>query len=75
MSLAQRINEFRREVYGEHGAVALATALNLPVETWLNYERGVTMPADVLLDFLEITNADPRWLATGEGGAILVRDV
>ena len=44
-----------------------ATALGLPEATWLNYERGVTMPAVILLEFLELTGASPHWLLTGEG--------
>ena len=36
-------------------------------ETWRNYEGGVTMPAWVLLRFLEFTGANPNWLLTGQG--------
>ena len=74
-SLARRICEIRQYVYGDNGAQAIASALNLPVETWLNYERGITMPADILLAFMELTNADPRWLATGEGDLISLRQI
>ena len=42
-------------------------ALGLPARTWLNYEGGVTMPATVLLSFLDLTGADPHWLLTGQG--------
>ena len=72
-SLAQRLCEIRHDLYGEHGAEALARALNVPIQTWLNYERGVTMPAVVLLEFLEVTEADPHWLLTGEGNPISAR--
>jgi len=72
-SLAQRLCEIRHDLYGERGAQALARALSLPIQTWLNYERGVTMPADVFLEFLEITRADPHWLLTGEGDPISAR--
>jgi hypothetical protein len=72
-SLAQRLCEIRYDLYGEQGAHALARALSLPLQTWLNYERGVTVPADVLLEFLEITRADPHWLRTGDGDRLLAQ--
>ena len=34
--------------------------------TEYNYETGVTVPADVLLAFLDNTGVDPHWLMTGE---------
>ena len=64
--LAARLHEVREELYGRDAA-ALAAALGLPEATWLNYERGVTMPAVILLEFLELTGASPHWLLTGEG--------
>ncbi len=66
-SLARRICEVRRDLYGEYGTDTLATALKIPSQTWCNYERGVTMPADIMLEFLNITGTDPHWLLTGEG--------
>jgi hypothetical protein len=38
--------------------------------TWRNYERGITMPAEVLLEFMMLTGADPDWLLTGDGERI-----
>ena len=38
-----------------------------PPRTWYNYETGVTVPAEVLLGFIEQTGANPIWLLTGEG--------
>jgi hypothetical protein len=72
-TLARRIREIRHDLYGENGLTALAEALSLPTRTWLNYEQGVTMPADVLLQFLEVTGTDPHWLLTGEGDRALTR--
>ena len=66
-ALSQRIRQVRNDLYGENGIEALALALNIPVQTWLNYERGITMPAEVLLEFLEVTGTDPHWLLTGHG--------
>jgi hypothetical protein len=67
VALAGRVREVRRELYGESGAPMLAEALGLPTRTWLNYEVGVTIPAEVILRFIEVTGADPHWLLTGLG--------
>jgi hypothetical protein len=71
--LACRIREIRQDFYGKHGLPVLAEALNLPARTWLNCEQGVTMPAEVLLRFLEVTGTDPHWLLTGEGDQRIVK--
>jgi hypothetical protein len=71
--VARRIREIRQDLYGENGLPALAEVLNLPARTWLNYEQGVTMPAEVLLEFLEVTGTDPHWLRTGEGDRVMPR--
>jgi hypothetical protein len=71
--LARRIREMRHDLYGENGLPILAEALDLPARTWLNYEQGVTMPADVLLRFLVVTGTDPHWLVTGEGDRTFIR--
>ena len=52
---ACRVRELREELYGIDGLEALARTLGVPAQTWLNYERGVTMPADLLLEFLVLT--------------------
>ena len=65
--LADRIRLVRRELYGDHGGPMLAEALDLPVRTWNDYEGGVAIPSDVLLEFLQQTGTDPHWLLTGEG--------
>jgi len=67
MLLAHRVRAIREELFGEHGGPLLADALHLPVRTWLNYEAGCTIPAQVILDFIEITAAHPHWLLTGDG--------
>src|SRR4051812_32841036 len=65
--LARRVREVREQLYGADGAPALAADLGLPARTWSNYERGIPIPADVLLRFLDTTGASPRWLLSGEG--------
>jgi hypothetical protein len=63
--LAHRVREVREDFDGEHGAQFLADALGLPLQTWTNYERGVVIPAEVILALIEITRVSPGWLLTG----------
>ncbi len=66
-SLSRRLREIRQEIFGEHGGPELARRLNLPARTWYNYETGVTVPAEILLGFIEQTGTNPTWLLNGEG--------
>ena len=66
-SLSRRLREIRQEQFGEHGGPELARRLNLPARTWYNYETGVTVPAEVLLAFIDQTGANPLWLLSGDG--------
>jgi transcriptional regulator with XRE-family HTH domain len=65
--LAERLREIRAELYGERGGSEMARRLGVPVRTWYNYEAGVTVPAEVLLRFMELTHVEPSWLLHGEG--------
>jgi hypothetical protein len=65
--LALRFREIRENLYGEYGAQFLADALEVRVETWLNYESGVTMPAHVVLKLIDRARVNPHWLLTGQG--------
>lgn len=65
--LSERLREIRRELFGEHGGPELARRLDLPARTWYNYETGVTVPAEVLLGFIDQTGANPVWLLSGQG--------
>jgi hypothetical protein len=65
--LARRIREVRESLYGEHGGPLLARGMGLPFRTWHNYETGCTIPAQTILRFIELTEANPHWLLTGEG--------
>jgi len=71
--LAERIREVREDYYGESGAQFLADALGIPLETWTNYERGVTIPAVAILKLIDLTLASPYWLLTGKGSKYLDR--
>lgn len=65
--IAARIVQIRTESFGERGGPEVARRLGLPARTWYNYEGGVSVPAEVLHDFAELTGANLRWLLTGEG--------
>ena len=64
---SRRIHDIRQTCYGEHGGPTLAEELGLPSRTWQNYEAGVTMPAVVMLKFIQATGVCPGWLLTGDG--------
>jgi len=66
-SLSRRLREIRQEIFGDHGGPELARRLGLPARTWYNYETGVTVPAEVLLGFIEQTGVNPMWLLSGDG--------
>ncbi len=65
--ISSRLREVRQELFGEHGGPELARRLNLPARTWYNYETGVTVPAEVLLSFIDQTGTNPVWLLAGQG--------
>jgi hypothetical protein len=65
--LAQRVRQVREELFGQHGGPLLAEAMQIPFRVWSSYEIGTTIPAEVILKFIEVTSAHPHWLLTGEG--------
>jgi hypothetical protein len=65
--ISARMREVRMELFGVHGGPMLAQQMGLPARTWADYENGVTVPAEVMLVFLEITGCAPRWLLSGDG--------
>jgi hypothetical protein len=65
--LGRRVCEIRTELFGEDGGPILADVLNLPSRTWMHYECGVTIPAHVILIFIEVSGTNPHWLLTGRG--------
>lgn len=69
-ALAERLSALRSELFGERGGPELARQLGLPVRTWYNYESGVTVPAEVILKIIELTNVEPIWLLHGKGPKI-----
>ena len=73
MILARRVREIRRALLGEEAVPLLTEALDLPARTRLNCEAGVTIPATVILRFIEISGAGPHWLLTGGGEPFVER--
>lgn len=67
LELAYRVRIVREELFGELGGPLLAQEIGVPFRIWMNYEEGSTIPAQAILRFMEVTNADPHWLLTGEG--------
>ncbi len=65
--ISSRLREVRQELFGDHGGPELARRLGLPARTWYNYETGVTVPAEVLLSFIDQTGTNPVWLLSGDG--------
>ncbi len=66
-AIAGRLRLIRSELFGEHGVPELAYQLGLPFRTWFNYEAGVTIPGEVLVRFLVLTDTEPLWLLRHEG--------
>ena len=65
--LGERLKKVRVELFGEHGGPQLAQLLGIPARTWYNYEIGVTVPAEAILRFIELTFVEPTWLLSGQG--------
>ncbi|HEV3166520.1 MAG TPA: helix-turn-helix transcriptional regulator [Isosphaeraceae bacterium] len=65
--LADRLRQVRLELFGEQGLSELAHQLGIPSRTWHHYESGVTVPAEVILKFVELTSLEPHWLLSGRG--------
>jgi hypothetical protein len=67
LKLVERLRLVRIEKYGLSGTAEIARELGIPEQTWCNYERGVTVPGELLLRFIVLTSVDPEWLADGVG--------
>ena len=65
--LSERLRELRTEFFGERGGPDMARTLGILVRTWYNYESGVTVPAEIILQVVELTSVEPVWLLRGEG--------
>jgi hypothetical protein len=67
LELADRVRTIRVQSFGVNGGPLLAEKIGVPFRTWANYEEGCTIPAQVILRFIEVTDAAPHWLLTGDG--------
>jgi hypothetical protein len=65
--LARRVRQIRIEKFGDNGIATLSQTLDIPARTWEHFENGITIPAWVILQFIEITGVEPHWLLTGDG--------
>lgn len=74
-ALSARLVALRTEFFGTRGAPEMARHLGLPVRSWYNYERGATVPGEVILRLIELTSAEPAWLLDGSGPQYRVPDV
>ena len=57
-AVSERLRRVRSDLYGKYGAPELARELGLPVRTWIDYELGAAIPAEVLLRFLILTRTE-----------------
>jgi hypothetical protein len=64
--LGTRLQMARNSLAGndDTGIESIARRLNIPADTWRNYEKGVTMPAQILLAFIDL-GVEWRFLWTG----------
>jgi hypothetical protein len=67
IDLAARLRDVREDMYGNDGAQFLADAMEIPLQTWLNYESGVAVPAETILELIVRAGVRPEWLVTGQG--------
>jgi hypothetical protein len=67
IDLAARLRDIREDMYGYDGAQFLADALQIPLQTWLNYESGVAVPSETILELIVTAGVRPEWLVTGQG--------
>jgi hypothetical protein len=65
--LGERLREVREDLYGQDGSQFLADALGIPTLTWLNYESGVSVPAEIVLRLQVFASVNAGWLLTGDG--------
>ena len=66
VELGERLREVREDLYGQDGSRFLADALGIPMQTWLNYEAGVTVPAEIVLQLQVLASVNAGWLLTGD---------
>ena len=66
-NLAARVRAVRMDLFGEHGGPVLARLLRIPSRRLARIEAGAPIPALIILRLIEVTEANPHWLLSGEG--------
>jgi transcriptional regulator with XRE-family HTH domain len=66
-TFGNRLRMVREDLYGKQGSRSLANALKIPHQTWSNYESGIAVPGDIVLQLQVLYSVNARWLLTGEG--------
>jgi hypothetical protein len=67
MQLSERLRTVRLERYGSVALAQLTREIGVGLNTWLGFEDGARMPANILLHFVELTRVEPLWLLHGLG--------
>jgi hypothetical protein len=62
-----RLREIRCDWNGDDGAQFFADSLGIPMGTWLNYESGITVPGEIILNLLVTTRVTSQWLLSEQG--------
>jgi hypothetical protein len=65
--ISDRLREIRLDLFGPEGGPEVADLVGVGRAAWAAYEEGVTVPAEVVLAFIDVTGCRPRWLLTGRG--------
>jgi hypothetical protein len=63
--IGRRLAAIARDRHGPAGGYAMGRELGLSERSWNGYERGNTLPGEILLRFLEVTGVRPEWLLHG----------
>jgi hypothetical protein len=66
-TIAKRLRELRVRHFGENGIGVCARRVGVPYRSWYNYERGIAVPGEVILRFIDATGVEPIWLLHGQG--------
>jgi len=67
IALAERLVSLRTDFCGTRGGPEVARRLQISSRTWHDYERGVTVPGEILLKVIETFDVEPLWLIHREG--------
>jgi hypothetical protein len=75
LAIAERLAALRLAIFGERGGPEMARRLNIPARTWYNYEKGITVPAEIILQIIKQTSVEAAWLLDGTGRMFADRKV